>query len=88
MSRATGVEGPSSYKSFSEARACLVSDFGTFFFVTIDGVLGTFLSSVSAVEALVLSLDRPLLVPVAVETVDGVGGGGIDSLSTGSRCPS
>jgi hypothetical protein len=66
----------------------LVSDFGIFFFVAIDGVLGMFLSSISAVDALVLILDRPLLVPVAVETVDGVGGGGIDSLSTGSRCPS
>lgn len=80
VSVATGVANISSCGSVSDVRYLLDCDLGIDFLELTDGVAVAFLSSVSAVDALTLALERPLL-PVAVDTVDGVGGGGIESLA-------
>lgn len=80
VSVAIGVANISSCGSVSDVRYLLDCDLGIDFLELADGVAVAFLSSVSAVDALTLALERPLL-PVAVDTVDGVGGGGIESLA-------
>lgn len=74
-----GVFGASFRSTSSEGRLRLPSDLAVTLLEAVEGVTGTFASSASAVDALVLIRERALRVPVAVETVEGVGGGGIES---------
>lgn len=83
VSGITGVAGSSS--GMSAARGIFLSDLGAVLLEAVDGVAGAFPSSVSTVDPLVLRLGRPLRPPVVVDTVEGVGGGGIDSRSPYSR---
>lgn len=78
-----GVETVSSPVSVSDTRVFLPDRPGR---LRVEpGVGGTMFSSVSAVEARVLGLERPRL---TVDVVDGVGGGGMDSRSGSSASSS
>lgn len=79
----TGEATESSPVSVSEAWGCLPTERAVVFRLdAVVGVAGTWLSSVSTVEARALRRDAPRLVPAVDATVDGVGGGGIDSRSS------